>query len=73
MVCNFFFEPIELIPNITKSKLYLIQWNLFEWIGNKKCVEILLQNGAIVNSNDADDETPLETAITKGFDQNSMP
>lgn len=41
--------------------------NLFICIGNMKCVEILIQNGADIESKDVDKVTPLEAAVSIGL------
>lgn len=43
--------------------------NSFDWIGHKECVEILIQNGADIDSKDSDDETALQAATFKGLKQ----
>lgn len=44
--------------------------NLFNWVGNTKCAEVLIKNGANIDTRDPYEETPAETAVTRGFDRN---
>lgn len=44
-----------------------IYWKiLFDETGNAKCVEFLIEHGAVTDSKDSKDETPLETAVSHG-------
>lgn len=44
--------------------------NLSDWVGNTKCAEVLIKNGANIDPRDPNEEMPVETAVTRGSDQN---